>query len=52
MTTQAREAAALAVGLERDLGVPVDLELAWSAGQLHLLQCRPITTLTQTQEAA
>lgn len=44
---QACEAAALAVRLERDLGVPVDLELAWSAGELHLLQCRPITTLTQ-----
>jgi pyruvate,water dikinase len=44
---QAREAAALALRLECDLGVPVDLELAWSAGELHLLQCRPITTLTQ-----
>jgi phosphoenolpyruvate synthase/pyruvate phosphate dikinase len=49
---QARAAAALAVRLERELGVPVDLELAWSGGEIHLLQCRPITTLTQTQEAA
>jgi phosphoenolpyruvate synthase/pyruvate phosphate dikinase len=49
---QARAAAALAVRLERELGVPVDLELAWSGGEIHLLQCRPITTLIQTQEAA
>ena len=49
---QARAAGALALRLERELGVPVDLELAWSAERIHLLQCRPITTLTQTQEAA
>jgi pyruvate,water dikinase len=44
---QAREAAALALRLEDELGLPVDLELAWSANDLHLLQCRPITTLAQ-----
>jgi phosphoenolpyruvate synthase/pyruvate phosphate dikinase len=44
---QAREAAALALDLERELGLPVDLELAWSGSDLHLLQCRPITTLAQ-----
>jgi phosphoenolpyruvate synthase/pyruvate phosphate dikinase len=44
---QAREAAALALRLERELGLPVDLELAWSEDVLHLLQCRPITTLAQ-----
>jgi pyruvate,water dikinase len=44
---QAREAAALALRLERELGLPVDLELAWSGDDLHLLQCRPITTLAQ-----
>jgi pyruvate,water dikinase len=44
---QAREAAALALDLERELGLPVDLELAWSATDLQLLQCRPITTLAQ-----
>ncbi len=44
---QARDAAALAVRLERELGFPVDLELAWTGDQLHLLQCRPITTLLQ-----
>jgi pyruvate,water dikinase len=51
---QAREAAALAVQLEREVGLPVDLEVAWSGGRLHLLQCRPITTLATlpTLEAA
>src|SRR4051812_27079394 len=44
---QAREAAALALALEEQLGMPVDLELAWSGTTLHLLQCRPITTLAQ-----
>jgi phosphoenolpyruvate synthase/pyruvate phosphate dikinase len=44
---QAREAAALALRLERELGLPVDLELAWSGSAMHLLQCRPITTLAQ-----
>jgi pyruvate,water dikinase len=44
---QARAAAALALRLERELGMPVDLELAWSGDELHLLQCRPITTLAQ-----
>jgi pyruvate,water dikinase len=44
---QARAAATLALDLERDLGFPVDLELAWTGDDLHLLQCRPITTLAQ-----
>jgi pyruvate,water dikinase len=44
---QAREAAALALRLEDELGLPVDLELAWAGNDLHLLQCRPITTLAQ-----
>jgi pyruvate,water dikinase len=44
---QARAAAALALRLERELGLPVDLELAWTGDDLHLLQCRPITTLAQ-----
>jgi phosphoenolpyruvate synthase/pyruvate phosphate dikinase len=42
---QAREAAGLAVRLERLFGHPVDLELAWTERLLHLLQARPITTL-------
>jgi pyruvate,water dikinase len=44
---QARAAAALALDLERDLGFPVDLEVAWTGDDLHLRQCRPITTLAQ-----
>lgn len=44
---QAQDAATLALGLEAELGFPVDLELAWTANDLHLLQCRPITTLAQ-----
>jgi phosphoenolpyruvate synthase/pyruvate phosphate dikinase len=42
---QAREAAALAIDLERRMGLPVDLEVAWAGSDLFLLQCRPITTL-------
>jgi phosphoenolpyruvate synthase/pyruvate phosphate dikinase len=44
---QAHDAAALALRLEREVGLPVDLELAWAGHDLHLLQCRPITTLAQ-----
>ena len=44
---QARAAATLALRLEAELGYPVDLELAWTGDDLHLLQCRPITTLAQ-----
>lgn len=44
---QARAAARLALDLEHDLGFPVDLEVAWTGDDLHLLQCRPITTLAQ-----
>jgi phosphoenolpyruvate synthase/pyruvate phosphate dikinase len=42
---QARAAAALALELEREMGWPVDLEVAWAGADLFLLQCRPITTL-------
>ena len=42
---QARAAAELALALEREIGRPVDLELAWAGADLFLLQCRPITTL-------
>ncbi len=42
---QCRELARLAVDLERHMGWPVDLECAYHDGQLHLLQCRPITSL-------
>jgi len=40
---QAAEAARLALDLEARMGWPVDLECAWQAGRLWLLQCRPIT---------
>jgi pyruvate,water dikinase len=37
--------ARLAIQLEMVMGGPVDIECALLAGELHLLQCRPITTL-------
>ena len=39
------ELAELALRLERSTGMPVDIECAVEAGQIFLLQCRPITTL-------
>lgn len=42
---QAVEMARLGTALERGMGHPVDVECAYAAGQLFLLQCRPITTL-------
>lgn len=39
--------AQLASDLEQHLGWPVDLECAYQADQLYLLQCRPITTALQ-----
>jgi pyruvate,water dikinase len=42
---QAIEVAHLARELERRMGWPVDIEFAVAGGTLHLLQCRPITTL-------
>jgi pyruvate,water dikinase len=43
---QVVEMARLGVTLERRMGHPVDIECALHAGQLYLLQCRPITTHT------
>ena len=43
---QAIEMARLAVALEQRMGWPVDVECAYHSGQLYLLQCRPITTLS------
>jgi phosphoenolpyruvate synthase/pyruvate phosphate dikinase len=42
---QAVEIAHLGLALEATLGRPVDVECLYQAGRLHLLQCRPITTL-------
>jgi phosphoenolpyruvate synthase/pyruvate phosphate dikinase len=39
------EIADLVLQLERQMGTPVDIECAFRAEQLYLLQCRPITTL-------
>ena len=42
---QVVELAKLALTLEDTMGHPVDIEGAFAAGVLYLLQCRPITTL-------
>ena len=42
---QCARCADLAVALEAEWGHPVDLECAFHAGELYLLQCRPITRL-------
>ena len=42
--TQVIRLAELAVRLEETMGWPVDIECAYRAEQLYLLQCRPITT--------
>jgi pyruvate,water dikinase len=43
--SQVQEIAMLAMSLEGRFGYPIDLECAYQAGKLYLLQCRPITTL-------
>ncbi len=42
---QVIETAQLALRLETTMNYPVDIECAYAAGKLYLLQCRPITTL-------
>ena len=42
---QVVEMAKLALTLETTMEHPVDIECAYSDGELYLLQCRPITTL-------
>jgi pyruvate,water dikinase len=42
---QVIEMAKLALILETTMEYPVDIECAYAAGELYLLQCRPITTL-------
>jgi pyruvate,water dikinase len=42
---QVIEMAKLALTLETSMEYPVDIECAYAAGDLYLLQCRPITTL-------
>jgi phosphohistidine swiveling domain-containing protein len=48
---QAQEIARLALALQAFFGRPVDLECAYEAGRLYLLQCRPITTLGRAPAA-
>jgi phosphoenolpyruvate synthase/pyruvate phosphate dikinase len=43
---QVIEMAKLALTLEVTMEHPVDVECAYAGGELYLLQCRPITTLT------
>jgi len=43
------EMARLAISLEERMGWPVDLECAINGDHLYLLQCRPITTLTESE---
>ena len=45
---QAHAVAKLVLALERETGHPVDVECAFAKGELYLLQCRPITTLSNT----
>ena len=42
---QVTEMARLGMALERSMGHPVDVECAYRARKLYLLQCRPITAL-------
>jgi pyruvate,water dikinase len=49
---QVSEVARLAAQLERKSGHPVDIECAYAGGQLYLLQCRPITTLSPNRDHA
>ncbi len=46
---QASEMALLAISLEEKLGWPVDVECAIHEDHIYLLQCRPITTLTNSE---
>lgn len=49
---QVRAIAQLGVSLEAHMGWPVDVECAYSGGELYLLQCRPITTLVEIAQPA
>jgi pyruvate,water dikinase len=42
---QVVEMAKLAISLKMTMEHPVDVEVVYAAGELYLLQCRPITTL-------
>lgn len=46
--SQIGQVAQLALSLEAEFGLPVDVECAFARGALHLLQCRPVTTTAQS----
>ena len=46
-----RAAAELALALEAETGAPVDVECAFRAGALYLLQCRPVTATVRDADA-
>ena len=48
---QVAAVARLAVALETEAGGPVDIECAYAAGLLYLLQSRPITAIAAPEEA-
>ena len=48
--SQLTSLARLALELEASMGWPVDLEFAFQGDVLYLLQCRPITTLTEAKD--
>ncbi len=45
-----RQLAQTALALEKDLGLPQDLEWTWSGDRLILLQARPVTTRTDNRD--
>ena len=49
---QAKDMARLAAALEKQMGWAVDLECAYQDGELYLLQCRPVTTVTGGEPVA
>ncbi|MCP4346408.1 MAG: hypothetical protein GY795_12880 [Desulfobacterales bacterium] len=44
--TQKIETARMALSLENKMGWPADIECAWKADKIFLLQCRPVTVLS------
>ena len=45
-TEQIVELASLSRELHEEMGLPQDIEWAWDGTRFHILQCRPITSLT------
>lgn len=49
---QVRAVARATADLQRRMGAPVDVEFAWFRDELHLLQCRPISTRPENGSAS